>query len=76
MTLEDIYQESKNSERYFKYKNVLFIGSESYDAPTITVIEGLQELGFNIFTIKKANINSWFGNKVIKNPKKLNLILS
>ena len=78
MTLEEIYQESKNSERYFKYKNVLFIGSESYDAPTITVIEGLQELGFNIFTIKKANINSWFGNKVIKNPKniKFDFVLS
>jgi hypothetical protein len=78
MKLEEIYQESKNSENYFKYKNVLFIGSESYDAPTITVLEGLDELGFNIFTIKKPNINSWFCNKIIDNINglKFDFILS
>jgi hypothetical protein len=46
-------------------KKLLFIGSESYDAPTITVIEGLNKLGWQIFTINKMNINSWFCNKVI-----------
>jgi hypothetical protein len=71
MKLEEVYQESKNSERYFSHKKILFIGSESYDAPTITVIEGLEELGFEIYTIDKPNINSWFCNKVIKYPQKI-----
>lgn len=69
MRLEESYQESRNSEKYFKNKNILFIGSESYDAPVITVIEGLQELGFKIYTLHKPNINSWFCNQVIKNPE-------
>lgn len=67
--LEKIYNQSQNSEQFFKHKNILFIGSESYDAPTITVIQGLAELGFNICTIKKANINSWFCNKIIDSPE-------
>ena len=78
MKLEEIYKESQKSEKKFCYKKVLFIGSESYDAPTITIIEGLQKLGFKIFTIKKLNINSWFCNKIIESPKgmKFDFILS
>lgn len=71
MVLEKVYQESKESEKYFEYKSVLFIGSESYDAPVITVLQGLSELGFNIYTIKKPNINSWFRNKIIKDPNRI-----
>lgn len=71
MKLEEIYNQSKNSEQFFKHKNILFIGSESYDAPTITVLSGLIELGFNIYTVKKPNINSWFCNKIIENPKEI-----
>lgn len=69
--LEEIYNQSKNSEHFFKHKNILFIGSESYDAPTITVLSGLVELGFNIYTVKKPNINSWFCNKIIENPEEI-----
>tara|TARA_B100001093_G_scaffold329155_1_gene314152 strand:+ start:1103 stop:2158 length:1056 start_codon:yes stop_codon:yes gene_type:complete len=46
-------------------KNILFIGSESYDGPTITIIEGLYNLGYKIFVYKKTNINSWFCNIII-----------
>ncbi len=63
--LEEIYQQSNGSETGFLHKNVLFIGSESYDAPTITIIQGLDDLGFEVYTIKKPNINSWFCNKVV-----------
>lgn len=65
-TLEGIYDGSKDSEKYFTHKSVLFIGSESYDAPTITVLQGLSQIGFGIYTIKKPNINSWFCNQVIQ----------
>ena len=62
--LEQIYQKNKDSHNYFPNKKVLFIGSESYDSAVISVIEGLQELCFEIYTIKKPNIknavNSWF----------------
>ncbi len=54
-----------NIEQKFKKKKVLFIGSESYDAPTINVIEGLHTLGFEILVYKKLNINSWFCNTII-----------
>lgn len=66
MKLEEIYNKSKDSERDFEHKSILFIGSESYDAPTITVLQGLDQLGFNIYTIKKPNINSWFCNQIVK----------
>lgn len=48
------------------YYQVLYIGSESYDGPTITVIEGLHKLGYIIYVYKKSNINSWFCNNIIK----------
>jgi hypothetical protein len=65
-TLQRIYDESRDSEKHFAHKSILFIGSESYDAPTITVLQGLQQLGFTIYTLKKPNINSWFCNKVVE----------
>lgn len=76
--LEEIFQKSRGSEKSFQYKNILFIGSESYDSATISVIQGLDELGFNIYTIKKPNINSWFCNKIIEDPRgiKFDFVLS
>jgi hypothetical protein len=70
-TLQRIYDESRDSEEYFAHKSILFIGSESYDAPTITVLQGLQRLGFTIYTLKKPNINSWFCNKVVESVNHL-----
>lgn len=64
--LETIYRECPASEVKFKNKALLFIGSESYDAPTITVLQGLSKLGFAIYTLKKPNINSWFCNIVVE----------
>ena len=64
--LDQIYRACLDSERKFKNKSVLFIGSESYDAATITVIQGLHELGFTIYTLEKPNINSWFCNEVVE----------
>ena len=46
-------------------KSILFIGSESYDAATITIIEGLNKIGYTIYVYKKSNINSWFCNIII-----------
>lgn len=66
--LEEIYRSSLGSEQKFKNRALLFIGSESYDAPAITVIQGLHRLGFTIYTLKKSNINSWFCNQVIESP--------
>ena len=63
--LEETFEKTKNIEHNFEKKRVLFIGSESYDGATITVIEGLHTLGFEILTFKKENINSWFCNKII-----------
>lgn len=59
-------------------KQILFIGSESYDAPTITVLEGLYKLGWKIYTINKPNINSWFCNIVVnkENLPEPNFVLS
>jgi len=72
MILEEKFRESRKSEKYFKWRKILYIGSESYDAPVITVIQGLEELGFEIYTIKKPNINSWFCNKIVNNPNENN----
>tara|TARA_A100001015_G_scaffold117496_1_gene130324 strand:+ start:625 stop:1671 length:1047 start_codon:yes stop_codon:yes gene_type:complete len=46
-------------------KNILFVGSESYDGTTITIIEGLYKIGYTVFVYKKGNINSWFCNTII-----------
>ena len=67
-TLERVYAEASKAECQFERKEILFIGSESYDAPAITVIEGLHKLGFSIYVLHKPNINSWFCNTVITDP--------
>lgn len=69
-TLESAYSQAKGSENYFTNKSILFIGSESYDAPAITVLQGLDKLGFDVYTLWKENINSWFCNTVIDDPSK------
>jgi hypothetical protein len=76
--LEHVCAASQGSEEPFRNRSILFIGSESYDAPTITVLQGLHELGFEICTIKKPNINSWFCNKVVDqvNARKFDFALS
>jgi hypothetical protein len=45
---------------------LVYIGSESYDAPTITVLQGLHHLGWTVYTLGKPNINSWFCNTVVE----------
>jgi len=47
-----------------KHRAILYIGSESYDAPTITVLQGLQELDYTIYAYK-TNVNSWFCETLI-----------
>jgi len=64
-TLSRAQRKAKDAEKAFKYKAILFIPTESYDAATITVLQGLQELGFTIYTYRKPNINSWFCNQVV-----------
>jgi hypothetical protein len=63
--LDEVYRQCQGSALHFKHRAILFIGSESYDAPTITVLQGLHKLGFTIYTLKKPNINSWFCNRVL-----------
>ncbi len=66
--LNAIYERALTISPRFKHKRLLFIGSESYDAPVVTVIQGLQDLGFEVFTIGKPNMNSWFCNHVVDSP--------
>lgn len=63
--LEETYQKCLTIENEFKHKRILFIPTESYDDPGISIIEGLNDLGFEILTYQKSNINSWFCNKII-----------
>jgi len=65
-TLDRTLRKAQNAEKAYKHKAVLFIPSESYDAATITVLQGLQELGFTVYTYRKPNINSWFCNQVVQ----------
>jgi hypothetical protein len=65
MILEDTYRQSLHAERRFKHKAILFIPTESYDAPAIAVVQGLEELGFTIYTLHKPNINSVWCNRVV-----------
>lgn len=76
--LEQTYNKNLGVEKMFEHRAVLFIPTESYDAPTITVMRGLQELGFRVYTILRANINSWFVNEVIETPRglKFDFVLS
>lgn len=69
--LENTFKKTLNIETEFKKKKILFIPSESYDATTIGIIEGLNDLKFEILVYKKENINSWFCNKVIHSLDKI-----
>lgn len=69
-TLEAAFRDAEGAERRFRHKRVLFVGSQSYDAPTVTVLQGLHRLGFRIFTPRQSNINSWFCNHVLKEPRR------
>jgi hypothetical protein len=71
MMLDEMYRAAIDSPQQFKHKRILWIGSESYDAPAVCVLEGLDSLGFEICTIGKPNVNSWFCNRVIKSPSRL-----
>ncbi len=76
--LEKIYQQAKNIESKFKHKAILLISGEGHNAPLITVIEGLNKLGFTIYTINKWSINAWYCSHIIENPNnyKFDFILS
>jgi hypothetical protein len=63
--IEEVYNRSLGAEDGFKNKKVLFIPSESYCGATITIIEGLHNLGFEIVVPFKSNINSWFCETVV-----------
>lgn len=65
LRLEAAAAAAARAEQHFAQRTVLFIGSESYDAPVITVLQGLQRLGFRILTVERPNINSWFCNEVV-----------
>lgn len=71
--LQDVQSQCKDVVDRFPNKAVLFVGSEEYDYPTITILEGLQDLGFTIYTLKKPNINSWFCNQVIDSTSGLKI---
>lgn len=78
--LEEIFKKTMNIENKFKKKKILFIPSESYDGCTITIIEGLNKLGFEILVYKKSNINSWFCNQIINSlehiEKQIDFVIS
>jgi len=63
--LDRTLRKSKDAEKAFKHKALLFIPSESYDAATITMLQGLHQLGFQVYTYRKPNINSWWCNQVV-----------
>lgn len=63
--LENYFQQSLGVENSFR-KKILFIGCESYDASSITILEGLKKLGFTI-EVLKSNINSWFCESIVDN---------
>jgi len=63
--LEEAQARCQGIEEKFAFKAVLYVGSEAYNAQTITLLEGLQELGFTVYTLFKPNINSWFCNRVL-----------
>tara|TARA_R100000008_G_C3581577_1_gene168895 strand:+ start:963 stop:2054 length:1092 start_codon:yes stop_codon:yes gene_type:complete len=63
MIIKKYFQEARGIEKNFN-KKILFVGSESYEAPVITILEGLYKLGFQI-DVFKSNINSWFCENLI-----------
>jgi len=73
--LEEVYQECLRADSLFEHKAVLAIPSESYDAPVITVAQGLDELGFTVYTFEKDNINTWFCNEVVDDVPEVDFVL-
>jgi hypothetical protein len=69
MKLDDVYRQALDSPDAFERKRVLWIGSESYDAPAICVLEGLKRLDFEVHVLK-PNINSWFCETVVEDPSR------
>jgi len=69
--LEKVWRKSRNVEKKFKHKAILFVPTESFDAPTITVMQGLEKLGWAVYVIGKPNVNSWFVNTVIGDLRKV-----
>lgn len=69
--LESLYQRNLNIEKRFKHRAVLAILPESCHAPVVTILEGLQELDFKVYVVGKSNVNSWFVNEVISDPRKV-----
>jgi hypothetical protein len=76
--LEDAYRAALDSPQAFEHRAVLWVGSESYCASAICVLQGLHRLGFTVYTIGKPNINSWWCNVVVNDPNEVNfdLVLS
>lgn len=68
--LDDVYNSALGIENQFAHKCILVIPSESYDAQTITVLQGLEELGFTVKTFKR-NINTWFCEQVVSDVSTL-----
>lgn len=65
MVLANIQEACQGIENEYEHRAILYIGSESYDAPVITFLRGAFMLGFKIYTIGKPNVNSWNINTVI-----------
>ena len=76
--LKSMYHQAMDSPKRFKHKAILAIPSESYDSPVILVCQGLQALGWTIYTIRRPNINTWFCNTIIRDPRdvKFDFVLS
>lgn len=76
--LEEVHQKSQNIEEKFPHKRILYISQNTYSSPTITILQGLDKLGFKIYTLGKSSINSWWCNKVIGIPgsRKFDFVLS
>jgi hypothetical protein len=73
--LDDVYREclGEPDGAFYRYKRVLWVGSESYVAPAICVLQGLDKLGFEVYVVGKPNVNSWFCNRVVGDPTGLPL---
>jgi glycosyltransferase involved in cell wall biosynthesis len=69
--LEQVFRSCQGSEQHFRHKAILFIGAECYDAPTVTILQGLDELGFTVYTVGKPNVSAWFCNQIVDDLKQL-----
>lgn len=64
--LREVQDRCTNIEEQYPNQAILYIGSEQYDPMMVTIIEGLHELGFTVYTPDKPNINSWFCNSPVQ----------